>query len=140
MVVHSDTYTIFDPEFEVTVQNLFFGLAALVPDVVAGVSQYYNSGSDWQVSDDGHTTIIAVTMSGTLDEAAANVSELMSVVRRHNRQDEFEVLLVGEASVAARIAESATRLYLVSQTIGFGNAALLHCIHWITRHWVHWLE
>ena len=123
VVVHSDTYTVFDPEFEVTVQNLFFGLAALVPDVVAGVSQYYNSGSDWQVSEDGHSTILSVTMSGTLDEAAENVSDVMRVVRRHNRQDDFEVLLVGEASVAARIAETATRLYLVSQTIGFGNAA-----------------
>ncbi|MCE2456479.1 MAG: MMPL family transporter [Dehalococcoidia bacterium] len=123
VVVHSDTYTIVDPEFEATVQNLFFGLAALAPGVVSGVSQYYNSGSDWQVSDDGHSTIISVTMSGTLDEAAENISELMSVVRRHNGQDDFEVLLVGEASVAARIAESATRLYLASQTIGFGNAA-----------------
>ena len=123
VVVHSDTYTIVDPEFEATVQNLFFGLAALAPGVVSGVSQYYNSGSDWQVSDDGHSTIISVTMSGTLDEAAENTSELMSVVRRHNGQDDFEVLLVGEASVAARIAESATRLYLASQTIGFGNAA-----------------
>ncbi len=122
VVVHSDTYTIADPEFEATVQNLFFGLAALVPDVVAGVSQYYNSGSDWQVSDDGHSTIIAVTMTGTLDDAAASVSELMSVVRRHDGQNDFQVLLVGEASLAARIAESATRLYLASQTIGFGNA------------------
>ncbi len=123
VVVHSDTYTIVDPEFEATVQNLFFALAALAPEVVASVSQYYNSGSNWQVSDDGHSTIIAVTMAGTLDEAAANVSELMSVVRSHNRQDDFEVLIVGEASVAARLGESATRLYLVSQTIGFGNAA-----------------
>ena len=79
MVVHSDTYTIADPEFEATVQNLSFGLAALAPDVVSGVSQYYNSGSDWQVSDDGHSTILSVTMSGTLDEAAENVSELVSM-------------------------------------------------------------
>lgn len=123
VVVHSGTYTIADPQFEVLVQNLFFDLAALVPDVVAGVSQYYNSGSDWQVSDDGHSTIISVTMSGNLDEAAANVSELMSIVRTYNGQDEFEVLLVGEASVAARLRESASRLYLASQTIGLGNAA-----------------
>ena len=125
VVVHSDTYTIVDPQFEVLVQNLFFDIAALAPDVVAGVSQYYNSGSEWQVSDDGHSTIIPVTMTGTLDEAAANVSELTSVVRNHNRQDDFEVLLVGEASVAERIAETATRLYLASQVIGlgFGNAA-----------------
>ena len=123
VVVHSDTYTIADPQFEVLVQNLFFDLAALVPDVVAGVSQYYNSGSDWQVSDDGHSTIISVTMSGNLDEAAANVSELKSVVRTYNGQDEFEVLLVGEASVAARLRESASLLYLASQTTGLGNAA-----------------
>ena len=123
VLVHSDTYTIADPQFEATVQNLFFGLAALVPDVIAGVSQYYNSGSEWQVSDDGHLTIISVTMTGTLDEAAENVSEVMSVVRRHNREDDFEVLLVGEASVAARIAETATRLNLTSQVIGLGNAA-----------------
>ncbi len=123
VVVHSDNYTIAAPEFEATVQNLFFGLAALAPDVVAGVSQYYNSGSDWQVSDDGHSTILSVTMTGTVDEAAANVSKLMSVIRRHKGQDDFEVFLVGESSVAARIAESATRLYLASQTLGFGNAA-----------------
>ena len=123
VVVHSDTYTIADPQFEVTVQNLFFDIAALAPHIVSGVSQYYNSGSDWQVSDDGHSTIISVTMTGSLDEAAENVSELTSVVRSHNRQDDFEVLLVGEASVAARIAQSATRLYLASQLIGLGNAA-----------------
>ena len=58
VVVHSDTYTIVDPQFEATVQNLFFDMAALGPDVVAGISQYYHSGSDYQVSDGGHSTIM----------------------------------------------------------------------------------
>ncbi len=122
VIVHSDTYTIVDPQFEATVQNLFFDIAALGPDVVAGISQYYNSGADWQVSDIGHSTIMPVTMTGTLDEAAANVSDVTRVVRKHNRQeDDFTVLLAGEASVASRIAETATRLYLASQVVGFGN-------------------
>ena len=123
VVVHSDAYTILDPQFEATVQNLFFDIAALGPDIVAGVSQYYHSGSDFQVSDSGHSTIMSVTMSGTLDEAAANVSEVMRVVRRHNRQDDFTVLIVGEASVAARVAETASRLYVFSQVFGLGNPA-----------------
>ena len=123
VVVHSGTYTIVDPQFEATVQNLFFDISSLGPDVVAGVSQYYHSGSDYQVSDSGHSTIMPVTMAGTLDEAAANVSDVMSVVRSSNRQDDFTVVLVGEASVASRIAETANRLYLASQVGGFGNLA-----------------
>ena len=123
VIVHSDTYTVVDPQYEALAQNLFFDIAALGPNVVAGVSQYYNSGSDFQVSDSGHSTIMSVTMSGTLDEAAANVSEVMRVVRRHNRQDDFTVLLVGEASVAAGVAETASRLYVFSQVFGLGNPA-----------------
>ncbi len=123
VIVHSDTYTIVDPQYEALVQNLFFGITALGPDVVAGVSQYYNSGADWQISDDGHSTVMSVTMTGTLDEAAANVSDVMRIVRRHNSHEDFTVLLVGEASVASGIAETSSRLYLVSQVVGFGNPA-----------------
>ena len=112
VVVRSDTYTVVDPQFEATVQNLFFGIAALGPNVVAGVSQYYHSGSDYQVSDGGHSTIMSVTMTGTLDEARANASSVIDVVRRHGRQDDFTVLVVGEASIADRISDLA---YLVFQ-------------------------
>ena len=112
VVVRSDTYTVVDPQFEATVQNLFFDIAALGPDVVAGVSQYYHSGSDYQVSESGHSTIMSVTMSGTLDEARANVSSVIDVVRRHGGQDDFTVLVVGEASIADRVSDLA---YLVLQ-------------------------
>ena len=105
VVVRSDTYTIVDPQFEATVQNLFFDLAGLGPDIVAGVSQYYHSGSDYQVSDDGHSTIMSVTMAGTLDEARANAFLIRQALRKHTVQDEFDVLVVGEASIADRIAD-----------------------------------
>ena len=112
VIVRSDTYTVVDPQFEATVQNLFFGITALGPDVVAGVSQYYHSGSDYQVSESGHSTIMSVTMSGTLDEARANVSSVIDVARRHGGQDDFTVLVVGEASIADRVSDL---VYLVFQ-------------------------
>ena len=112
VIVRSDTYTVVDPQFEATVQNLFFDIAALGPDVVAGVSQYYHSGSDYQVSESGHSTIMSVTMSGTLDEARVNVSSVIDVVRRHGGQDDFTVLVVGEASIADRVSDL---VYLVFQ-------------------------
>ena len=112
VVVRSDTYTVVDPQFEATVQNLFFDIAALGPDVVAGVSQYYHSGSDYQVSESGHSTVMSVTMSGTLDEARVNVSSVIDVARRHGGQDDFTVLVVGEASIADRVSDLA---YLVLQ-------------------------
>ena len=105
VVVHSDTYTIADPQFEATVQNLFFDMAALGPDVVAGISQYYHSGSDYRVSDSGHSTIMTVTMAGTLDEARANAPSVLGVVRRHGGQDDFTVRIVGESTIADRVAD-----------------------------------
>ena len=106
-VLRSDTYTVVDPQFEATVQNLFFDITALGPGVVAGVSQYYHSGSEYQVSESGHSTIMSVTMSGTLDEARSNVSSVIDVVRRHGGQDDFTVLVVGEASIADRVSDLA---------------------------------
>ena len=104
VLVSSDSYTIVDPRFEATVQNLFFDLAALVPGVVAGVSQYYHSGSEYQVSASGHSTIMSVTMAGTLDEARANVSSVIDVTHKHRGSEDFTVLVVGEASIADRVS------------------------------------
>ena len=80
-------------------------MAALGPDVVAGISQYYHSGSDYRVSDSGHSTIMTVTMAGTLDEARANAPSVLGVVRRHGGQDDFTVRIVGESTIADRVAD-----------------------------------
>lgn len=119
VVVHSDTYTIVDPQFEATVQNLFFDIASLGPDIVAGVSQYYHSGSDYQVSEDGHSTIMSVTLMGTLDEARANVSSVIHVVRRYGGQDDFTIRVVGEASIADRVAHLVYSFSLVPLSLVF---------------------
>ena len=105
VIVRSDTYSIVDPQFEATVQNIFFDIAALGPDVVSGVSQYYHSGSDFQVSEDGHSTIMPVTMAGTLDEARANAFSVRYSLDNYSGQDEFDVSVVGEASIADRVAD-----------------------------------
>ena len=105
VVVRSDTYTIVDPQFEATVQNIFFDIAGLGSDIVSGVSQYYHSGSDEQVSDSGHSTIMSVTMAGTLDEARANAFPLRYGAGTHVERDDFTVSVTGEASIADRIAE-----------------------------------
>ena len=105
ILVRSDTYSIVDPQFEATVQNIFFDIAALGPDVVAGVSQYYHSGTDSQVSEDGQATIMSVAMVGTLDEARANAVSVRYPLDNYSGQDEFDVAIVGEASIADRVAD-----------------------------------
>ena len=95
------------------------GIAALGPDVVAGISQYYHSGSDYRVSDSGHSTIMTVTMAGTLDESRANVPSVLDVVRRHGGKDDFTVRVVGESTIADRVADLVYSFSLIPLFLAF---------------------
>ena len=95
------------------------GIAALGPDVVAGISQYYHSGSDYRVSDSGHSTIMTVTMAGTLDESRANVPSVLDAVRRHGGKDDFTVRVVGESTIADRVADLVYSFSLIPLFLAF---------------------
>ncbi len=103
VVVHSDTLTITDPQFQSVVQKTTQQLAGM-PSVVQSVSNYYQAKAANSpqaaalVSADQHSTIIPVTLVGTLNQAKKNADQFMSAVEQ-NSQGDVQVVTVGQVSI-----------------------------------------
>ena len=98
VIVRSETATIDDPAFQETVQRVTDNVRADT-GIVAGATNYYElSAQDPQaaaglVSADKRTTIIPVTLAGSLEDAVANGAGFLTLV--HGERDAapgFEIL------------------------------------------------
>ncbi len=103
VVVHSDTLTVTDPRFQQVVVRTAQRLRQM-NNVVKSVVSYYEAqaaGSPQAaslVSKDRHSTILPVTLVGTLNEAKQNGSDYMSVVEANSTSD-VQVTTVGSVSI-----------------------------------------
>jgi RND superfamily putative drug exporter len=107
IVVHSDTLTVSDPAFQERVEAITADLRG-IPDVVAtdSVMNYFELNADPAtanvaasiVSEDGHTTLIPVTLVGDLDEAMKNAPEYLERLEGFSG-DGVEVISVGYVSI-----------------------------------------
>ncbi len=116
VVVHSDTLAITDPQFQSVVQKTTQQLAGMT-SVVQSVSNYYQAKAANSpqaaalVSADKHSTIIPVTLVGTLNEAKKNADQFMSAVEQ-NSQGDIQVVTVGQVSIDNTFTQiSATDLH-----------------------------
>lgn len=99
VIVRSEDQTIDSPEFEAFVGNLTSELVAL-DGTVEQAANYYQTGNANQISQDGHTTIIAVTLTGEMADAEKTVEPLLHTVEAANGKNGYEVLSAGTGSVA----------------------------------------
>jgi RND superfamily putative drug exporter len=99
VIVRSASETADSPEFRTFVEGLTSELAALDGTVDQAVN-YYETGNAAQLSEDQHTTVIAVTLAGEMADAPETVAPVLEVVSEANGENGYEVLTAGTGSVA----------------------------------------
>ncbi len=112
VVIQSETLTVDSPEFQGKVEAIYGEILSLGTETVTSAFHYYQAGEPSLVSADRRTTIMPLTLSGTLDEAVENLPALLRVLEGANGTDGFRVLMAGEASIAKdynELAESDLR-------------------------------
>ena len=112
VVVHSDTATVDAQVFQDAIQQTTADLVGM-PNAVQSAANYYdlkaagNPAADGLVSNDGHTTLILVTLVGTHDDAADYGPEYMATIEGQTG-DGIDVYSVGDVSsneIYGKIAE-----------------------------------
>ena len=98
-VVQSDTLTVTHPEFRSKVESVFAEITALGPDVIRTGTHVYQ-GNESLVSADGRSTLIPFVLTGDLETATEQVTEVLKVVEAANDDPRFRVLSAGAASIA----------------------------------------
>ena len=125
VIIQSDTLTVDDPAFQEKVAAVHAEVMALAPTVLLGARHYYLANDKSLVSKDGHTTIMPVVMTGTLEEATENVTSLLEIVHSANEGEEYRVLLGGSASIAHESNELATEDLEKGERIGIPVALII---------------
>ena len=100
VVVQSDSLTVDDPAFRAKVESLFEEISGLGPEVIEAGRHFYQGNDDSLVSVDRRTAILPLVLTGNIEDATENVTDLIEVVEHANTDDGFRVLTVGTASIA----------------------------------------
>ncbi len=127
VVVQSDTWTVDDPAFEQFVLGLFGKIEALGPEVIRGntLDNYYKSRGEFLVSQDRRTTIIPFVMAGDFDDASDNIETVVDVVDAAQNQDEFTVLITGQATVGLDFREISDKDLQTGEAFGVPAALII---------------
>lgn len=99
VIVGSESSTVDDPAFRAYVVGLLGEIRAL-GGTVAGATSYYETGNEGLVSADRHRTILPVTLTGDVGEAADTVAPLTGLVAKAGQREGFTVLTAGVGSIA----------------------------------------
>jgi putative drug exporter of the RND superfamily len=118
VIVQSASQTVDTPAFRTYVQQLQRDISALGPGVVQQTVDFYQTRSPQLVSADRRTTIIPVTMAGSLQDAADQVDRLLEVTTDAPHPPGFRVLVAGEATAAADSTAIAERDLQQGETVG----------------------
>ena len=100
VIVQSESLTVDAPDFQQFTEGVFGKLVALGPGIIreGTLTSYYQSRADFLVSEDRQTTIMPFTMAGDFDDATDNKVRVIEVVDEANNQNEFKVLITGQAT------------------------------------------
>ena len=113
VIVHSDRLTVDDPAFQQVVAQTAASLRGL-PEIVSNAVTYYDAvavnapDAPNLASADRRTTLIPVTLAGSMDDATNHVDAYLAAVSAQNQGD-FQVLTVGDVSASEafnKLAES----------------------------------
>ena len=118
VIVRSTAHTVDDHEYESFVRELYGDLAALGDKVVAPGPHYFDSGRQSHVSRDGRTTIIPLF-------EADGIRRIADVVRTHDGESGFQVLVTGDRSFALDFEEISKSDLEVELRIGLPAALII---------------
>ncbi len=97
IVVRAADATVDDPGYQAIVEQTTADLLAL-DGVVHSAVNYYGTGNAGLVSEDKRTTLIPVTLAGSLDDAEKHATEYIETVNA-GRTTGFEIYTVGDISI-----------------------------------------
>jgi RND superfamily putative drug exporter len=124
LIVYSETSTVDDPAYREFVDELVKNIGGLYGTVEA-VTSYYETQDEGFVSADRHRTIVPVALNGEVSEAADNVGLVLQVVEAGNGRGSFEVLTVGNGSIARFFNEQSESDLLRGEIIGIPIALII---------------
>ena len=127
VIVQSDTLTTDAPDFQEFVDDLTTKLADLKAGVIRPetLTNYYQTQAPFLVSEDRRTTLIPFTMSGDFDDASEGIEEVAVVVDKAQEQEEFKVLLTGQAAFGLDQREMGQADLLKGEIFGIPIAVLI---------------
>jgi RND superfamily putative drug exporter len=118
VLVRSETLTVDDPEFRAAVEELEAEITGLGPEIVTSAVSFYSTGNESFVSADRHSTIIPVSMTGTVDDADPNIELVYEPVDALGENAAFETFITGETTFAVDFAEQAQQDIERGEAIG----------------------
>ena len=130
VIVRSDAVTVDDAAMRAVVERTAADLRALSGIVIPeSVTTYYDADpgspqADALVSPDRRTTLIPVTLVGTLDDATAHAEEFLGAIERQGVAG-IEVLTVGQLSVSEEQNTIAEEDLVRGETIGIAVALII---------------
>ncbi len=127
VIVQSETMTVDDPAFQQVVKDLQRDVTALGPGVVAGGTNYYQSGDESLVSGDRQITILPFAMAGTLADASDNIGRVLDVVEAAETED-LTTLIAGHASMGEDFQKVAEEDLAKGELIGVTIALVILAI------------
>lgn len=123
IIVHSETMTVDDARFEELVASIVADLRRL-PESIAAVASFYETGDAGLVSPDRHKTIISVVLTGSRSDAMDTVEPMLEAVERHETEG-FRLLTVGPGSMGHDWTETAENDLSRAEKFGLPLALLV---------------
>jgi len=125
VIVRSQTATVNDPAFRAAVVALQAKLNALGPNVIDGVSSYYQEGGKALAAADGHSTILPIVMAGDLAQAEKNIDKVHAIVHAADGKGGFDALITGTASIQSDFSQTAESDLTQGEAIGVPIALII---------------
>jgi RND superfamily putative drug exporter len=113
-----------DAEFQAFVEGLYQDISALGPDVIAEGTNYYQESDESLVSEDRQTTILPFAMAGSFEDAGDNISDVTGLLDSAENE-EFQVLIAGNASMGEDFNEAAERDLTTGEMFGIPIALVI---------------
>ena len=124
IVVKSGTLKVGNPEFENLVTSIQTDLTNLGPNIIKNNYSYYQTQDPQSVSKNQDATLIGLTLAVSVDAGIKNVPKVIEIVEKYNKEPNFEVLILGEASIASASNKLSEEDLIRGESIG-GSVALV---------------
>ncbi len=126
VIIRSEQLTVEDPEFRQMVTEVMADIRGLGDQAVQQAVSYLEAPQPEPfISEQGHATVIPVTMAGGLDQADENIGGLMEIVDEADKSVAFEVLITGQSSIGADYERIAEADLLTGELFGSGIALII---------------
>jgi RND superfamily putative drug exporter len=124
IVIKSDVFLLDQLEFQEIITAIQTDLNNLGTDIVKNNYTYYQTQDPLLVSKNNDATLIGLTMADDVDSGIRNIPKVIEIIYKYNQDPNFQVLILGEASIAAATNKVSQEDLLRGESIG-GSVALV---------------